>query len=132
MAEHWGLCDRWLAWSVYSARTERVSVTLTDEGLRRLPESARRIVTDGELRLDQWSLTALDVPIYPQLRFQFGVVEWLRRRCGAENLVEVTVQRSPSDGGGIARLTTVQADEDRRTFWVNTQPRNGSPAGNPK
>jgi len=123
MTERWGLCDRWLAWSVYAARSERVSVTLTDEGLRRLPESARRCVADGELWLDRWSLTALDVPIYPQSRFQFGVVEWLRRRCGEENLIEVTMLHSQGVSGDIERLTVEQCDERRRAFWMNTLPR---------
>ena len=120
--ERWGYCDRWLAWSVYVARSERVSVTLNDEGLRALPPSARRCVTDGELRLDQWSLAALDAPMYPQGRFQIGVVEWLRQRCGDETLVEVIVQHS-RDGGAIERLTIEQLDERRREFWINTTPR---------
>lgn len=120
ITERWGLCDRWLAWSVYVARSERVSVTLTEDAVRRLPESARRCVTDSELPLDRWSLSALDVPIYPQLRFQFGVVEWLRQRCGEENLVEVTVQHGVN---GIERLTVEQLDERRREFWISSQPR---------
>ncbi|MBC7817132.1 MAG: hypothetical protein IAG10_09620, partial [Planctomycetaceae bacterium] len=119
----WGLCDRWLAWSVYSTQIERVSVTLTDEGVRRLPESARRLVVDGELWLDRWSLAALGVPIYPQLRFQFGVVEGLRRRCGEQNLVEVNVQHSPREGGVFERLNVEQFDERSHAFWINTQPR---------
>ena len=122
VTERWGICDRWLAWSVYVARSERVSVTLTDEGMRRLLPSARQCVTDGELRLDQWSLAALDVPIYPQLRFQIGVVEWLRQRCGDDNLVEVIVQHS-SGGGKVERITAEQFDERRRAFWINAQPR---------
>lgn len=130
LTERWSLCDRWLAWSVYAARSERVSVTLTDEGLLRLPESARRCVTDGELPLDRWSLAALDVPTYPQLRFQFGVVNWLRRRCGDENLVEVIVQHSRGAGGEVERLTAEQCDEHRRQFWLNDQPRSTSLAGN--
>ncbi len=130
VTERWELCDRWLAWSVYSARSERVSVTLTDEGLRRLPESVRSCVTDGELPLDRWSLAALDVPISPQLRFQFGVVEWLRRRCGEENLVEVIVQHSHGAVGEIERLTVEQCDERRRMFWINAQPPDSSLAGN--
>lgn len=130
VTERWELCDRWLAWSVYSARSERVSVTLTDEGLRRLPESVRSCVTDGELPLDRWSLAALDVPISPQLRFQFGVVEWLRRRCGEENLVEVIVQHSHGTVGEIERLTVEQCDERRRMFWINAQPPDSSLAGN--
>ena len=119
----WGLCDHWLAWSVYSTRIERVGVTLTDEGVRRLPESARRLAADGELWLDRWSLAALEVPVYPQLRFQFGVVEGLRQRCGTDNLVEVNVQRSQRDGGAFERLTVEQFDERSRAFWINTRPR---------
>lgn len=122
-SERWSLCDRWLAWSVYVARSERVSVTLTDAGLQRLPESARRCATDGELPLDRWSLAALDVPTYPQLRFQFGVVEWLQRRCGEENLVEVIVQHSRGASGDIERLTVEQCNERRRAFWINVRPR---------
>ncbi|MFM9963861.1 MAG: hypothetical protein ACKV2Q_21890 [Planctomycetaceae bacterium] len=123
ITERWGLCDRWLAWSVYSTQNERVGVTLTDEGARRLPESARRFAVDGELWLDRWSLAALEVPIYPQLRFQLGVVEWLRQRCGEEHLVEVSVQHSERDGGLIERLTVAECDERRRSFGINTQPR---------
>ncbi len=122
VTERWGYCDRWLAWSVYVARSERVSVMVTDEGLRALPESARRCVTDGELRIDQWSLAALDVPMYPQLRFQIGVVEWLRQRCGDDVFVEVIVLHSHG-GGKLERLTIEQFDERRRDFWINTRPR---------
>ncbi len=118
----WGLCDHWLAWSVYSTRIERVSVTLTDEGARRLPESTRRLVVDGELRLDRWSLAALDVPVYPQLRFQFGVIEGLRRQYGVINLIEVNVQRASGDGETFERLTIEQFDERSREFWINTRP----------
>ena len=122
LTECWGWCDRWLAWSVYAARSERVSVTLTAEGQRRLPESARRCLVEGELRLDHWSLAALDAPIYPQLRFQFGVVEWLRRNCGDDNLVEVLVQHSQGVGGTIERITVEQLSERRRQFWIGAQP----------
>lgn len=127
LTERWGLCDRWLAWSVYAAGSERVGVTLTAEGLRRLPESAQRCVADGELPLDRWSLAALDAPIYPQLRFQFGIVEWLRRRCGDENLIEVIVQQ---DVGGIERLTIDEFEKRQRAYWINVQPRDAFPAGN--
>ena len=120
VTERWGWCDRWLAWSVYAARSERVSVALTDEGLRCLPASARRCVVEGELRLDQWSLSALDVPTYPQLRFQLGVVEWLRRTCGDDNLVEVVVQRGVS---GFERVTVDQLSERRREFQINSESR---------
>jgi hypothetical protein len=118
--ERWGLCDRWLAWSVYSGRGEQVRVTLTEIGWQRLPSAARKFADDGELPLDRWSLAALDVPIYPQLRFQCGAVGWLCQRCGEENIVEITVQHGV---GGVERLTVEEVDEHCRTFWINTRSR---------
>jgi hypothetical protein len=123
ISERWGLCDRWLAWSVYSGRGEQVRVALTKLGWQRLPPAAQPLAIDGELRLDRWSLVALDVPIYPQLRFQLGAVDWLCQRCGCENIVEITVHRAV---GGLERLTVAELDELRRTFRINTRPRPSS------
>jgi hypothetical protein len=126
ITESFGLCDHWLAWSVYSTRTERVSVMLSAEGIRRLPAPAQGLITGGELPLDRWSLASLQVPIYPQLRFQLGVVEWLRQRCGADNVVEVIVVVPGSRLTGDAATEFLPADQVPHrllTFWVNGFPR---------
>ena len=120
-----GFLDRWPAWAVYTARCERVSVVLTELGQRRLPESARRVLVDGELLLDQWSLEALDAPSYPQLRFQFGVVEWLRQRCGDEAIIEVNLQIAGSSAKMpflTERLTLSEWQRFGDSFWLNTIP----------
>lgn len=126
MTESFGLCDHWLAWSVYSTRTERVSVMITEKGVRRLPEAAQRLVTAGELPLDRWSLETLNAPIYPQLRFQLGVVEWMRTQCGEENVLEAIVELPGSRLRGDVTTEFVPSDQivqrlDRS--WLNARPR---------
>lgn len=125
LAEPFGGCDHWLAWSVYSTRTERVSVTLSEEGVKRLPPDVRRLVANGELPLDHWSLDVLGVPVYPQERFQLGLVEWLRLRCGDDNIVEATVIRPASRATGevvAQRFSAEQLDERLDSFWLNARP----------
>lgn len=124
--ERLGFVDRWPAWAVYSARGERVTVTLSELGQGRLPKSATRVLAGGELPLDRWSLEALDAPIYPQLRFQLAVVEWLRRRCGDDSIVEVTLQTSTTSAKMplvTERLTLDEWQQRRASFWLNSLPR---------
>jgi hypothetical protein len=126
ITESIGLCDHWLAWSVYSTRTERVSIMLTDEGVRRLPEAAQRCVISGELPLDRWSIDSLDVPIYPQLRFQLGIVEWLRQRCSEENVLEVTIMHPGSRlQGSVATefVAIVPITHQLEQYWMNGRPK---------
>ena len=126
ITEPFGICDHWLAWSVYSTRTERVTVTLTTAGTRRLPEAAQRLVKGSELPLDRWSLESLNVPIYPQLRFQLGIVEWLQKRCGEENVLEVTVVLPGSRLKGDITTEFVPSDQISQRlehFWINTRPK---------
>lgn len=126
ITESFGLCDHWLAWSVYSTRTERVTVTLTAEGIKRLPEVAQRLVKNGELPLDRWSFDTLNVPIYPQLRFQLGIVKWLQHQCGEENVLEVIVMTPGSRLKGDATTEFVSGDQISRRlsrYWLNAHPK---------
>ena len=84
-----GLCDHWLAWSVYSARPGRSDLLAGPEmDVQNLPmrsdefrvvrmmlttESMDHPITLRKLGIAQWSLDQLSVPIYPQNRFQVGV-----------------------------------------------------------
>jgi hypothetical protein len=86
MAERMSYWDHWLSWSLYSPHTSRVELEVHETSLSDLPETAQPFVlndddNDGWQRvaLDQWSLERLGVPIYPQARFQLGLVLDLMR-----------------------------------------------------
>ena len=80
LLEPFGYCDHWLAWAVYAAKPERVTVFLSEEEIPKLPVSMRQYVGPQTaldewypFRIDRWSLDAVYAPIYPQDRFQVGV-----------------------------------------------------------
>ena len=79
--ESFGLCDHWPAWAVYAAKPERVTILIHEDEREKLPTEIQRYLTAipfddqwNSLRVDRWSLDALHVPIYPQDRFQVGVL----------------------------------------------------------
>lgn len=76
-----GLCDHWPAWAVYAAKPERVTMLLHADELKKLPAELRQYVQHNSIteewrsfRIDRWSLDAVWVPLYPQDRFQVGVI----------------------------------------------------------
>lgn len=80
--EPFGYCDHWLAWAVYSARTDVFEVSLrieTNVSFRPVSASPHLIIehfgANGRFDLARWSLNELAAPIYPQNRFHVGV--WL-------------------------------------------------------
>ena len=93
--EPFGYCDHWLAWAVYSSRTDLVEVSLTGEtNLSGLPATLHRhvavihwqdgFVECGRFDLAGWSLEQLHAPIYPQNRFHVGVWLAVLDRCDPE------------------------------------------------
>ena len=74
-----GYCDHWLAWAVYSSRAETVQISTNmfdtgrgpDPNWRRLGLEER--LSLNSLRIGEWSLATLGVPVYPNERFQLGV-----------------------------------------------------------
>jgi hypothetical protein len=86
--EPWGLWDHWPAWGLYAGHAERVSLRIKDSAAEKLPAAVQPfLVADksdpgwSSLRLDRWSLAAVDAPLYPQARFELGA---------AWNVVETT------------------------------------------
>lgn len=133
--EPWGLCDNWLAWGLYSAHGARASVFVHEAAVERLPASARALVVIDpatapwvRLRLDRWSLAALDAPIYPSSRFDVGCTLAIVEAARLDNdqlLVRLegpadrwTGQRSTNDVVGVDRVRSI-ADG----FWLNARPR---------
>ncbi len=73
--------DHWPAWGLYSARASALQLWVTEQGRDRLPEYLRRYCETQpwqgvwyRVRLDRWSLAETKAPLYPEDRFQLGVV----------------------------------------------------------
>lgn len=91
-----GWCDHWPAWGLYSPRNSRAIVEIHQAGLRQLPANLRPYLANADagggwvqLNIDDWSLDAVSVPIYPQDRFQLGVAEFIATRYRLERTIRV-------------------------------------------
>ena len=132
--EPWEYFDQWPSWALYAARSPRVALLIDPEAEQHIPEHLRPYLaptrrTDGRLRLDlaRWSLSQLDVPIYPQRRFQLAVALAVVRADHLQSAIRVELF-SPADRWTGTR--SVQHIDDVhhltrecRRFLVNTQPR---------
>lgn len=150
LGERWGLWDHWLSWALYAPHSSRVEVLVARTAVDRLPEGAQRGTQasseDGQtpmfpedrpsalaaslwvrIPIDRWSLEQTGTPIYPQARFQLGVVRYLARRVDSDFMIRAELR-------GVANRFTGQRQawqlRDRRTmvmaadrFWLNTEPR---------
>jgi hypothetical protein len=88
----------WTGWAVYSMRSEKVSLYLTEDDLQKLPPSLQKWVELGlpegpcadldhlhRLRLDQWSLATLHAPIPPQGSFTRSVLHEVSQRYSLDS-----------------------------------------------
>lgn len=76
-----GVADNWPSWQLYSSRPETWELWLSPETAAELPESLHPFLSnhpfDGEwqvFKLDRWSLSETGAPVYPEDRFQYGVI----------------------------------------------------------
>ena len=97
LVEPWGWFDVWPSWGLYASRAERATVLLRTARDESIPAPIRpylREVSDSpgwqHLDLHTWSLATLDAPLYPQNRFQLGVVRSITDRLPPD--VEIRVQ----------------------------------------
>lgn len=131
--EPWGWFDAWPSWSVYAPATARATVLIHGGAAARLPEQVTSQLQpqDGSpwrtLDLNRWSLETLDVPVYPQLRFQVAVALAVAERYGLGNQIRVVVSSRAGRLSGkrerrrIDRATGIRSFAQR--FWLGTTPR---------
>jgi hypothetical protein len=135
-AEPWGWWDHWPSWGLYSTRGERIAVALHESARKQVePTLGAFLETDAaagdewlRLRLDRWSLTTLAAPVYPQNRFQLGVVLGTAQRFQLrDDQVWVTIAGPANRWTGVRRLDErhglQQVREPASRFWLNMQPR---------
>ncbi len=79
--ERSGYWDHWLSWALYSPHSSRVDVEIHRSATDLLDRSIVPFLEpdrdeDGwhKLSLSRWSLQTLGVPVYPQARYQLGLV----------------------------------------------------------
>lgn len=110
--EPFGYCDHWLAWAVYSGRTDRAYLVQTEGST-----DGRIAILATSVDLQDWSLSSLGAPIYPEYRFQVGVglaldpTDWRPMICyRARRTALILNDASELDAAG-------------QRFWLNTRPR---------
>ena len=136
--EPWGWCDVWPAWGLYAQHGEQLSLRLTDRGLQLVPivwqESATRIVDMHEepgkwqLRPQAVSLKLVSAPIYPQNRFQLGLMLDLAQRSPIPPTDVSAIWYYPANRWNGARRSiqlNSLADIERAAdqCWWNARPR---------
>lgn len=132
VAESLERCDHWLAWGLYSPRNSRVVFEVHDLYLANLPVEVFASKSSSEggfatLDLDSWSLSELNVPNYPQARFQLGVALYLVEKYELQDGFRLYVMGMSNRMNGtraakqIATLDRLRNVSSR--YWVNTTPR---------
>lgn len=76
-----GFADNWPSWQLYSPRPDVVRLFIVEARAKSLPESLQKHIGQPSplqiwcpVRLDRWSLQQTRSPIYPEDRFQLGIV----------------------------------------------------------
>jgi hypothetical protein len=143
--EPFGWYDHWPAWAVYASRPERVRVYVVENRVADLPAEIQKFVSDDDppadaverffagksalkrLRIDQWSLETLAVPIYPEDRFQIGVALALAERYGLGEDLRVEIDGPANRWTGERSRTILEGEEQIREaagqFLFNALPR---------
>ncbi|MCA9174703.1 MAG: hypothetical protein KDB14_09490 [Planctomycetales bacterium] len=148
--------DHWPSWGLYSPNNPRMVAWVSQWQWERLPEPLKsrlssrpqsakpraeeatgadsdlsdvREMFDGRWRrldLGAWSLSAVSAPIYPQDRFQLGVLLALAQTAGLDRELRVEWQGVPDRWTGtrsVEELSFQQLDGFRRRFRLNALPR---------
>lgn len=138
--ERLGIWDHWPSWSLYAPHSSRVEAYVARTAVERLPPSLGELMTDADeeqlwvrVPLGDWSLQSLGAPIYPQGRFQVGVVRQLSESLDSE--FEIRASLLGAAGRVDGKRSTRQRDGStdirkfQKEFWFNTEPRMRLSAG---
>ncbi|UUO06724.1 hypothetical protein M4951_00060 [Blastopirellula sp. J2-11] len=135
LLEPLGYCDAWPGWALYASHVSRADLYIDAAAAEALPERLQPFLHEskwGPYRLDaaQWSLHALNVPIYPDDRFQTGVAIAVAQKYGVAWFCELGVQ-DPADRYSGERTETryrgpQQMEAATQRYWLNAQPNDRS------
>jgi hypothetical protein len=133
IGERFGFYDHWLSWALYAPHSSRVTLTIPQGAIGRLPESLRDTMPRNPnsdffvtVPLDRWSLETLGVPIYPQSRFELGVAIAVVRRAGLDRDARLDVRGPSSRWSGLRETVTLNGLREMKMagdrYLLNTRP----------
>ncbi len=132
-----GWFDNWPSWAVYTAGNEHAYVLIAEASVDRLPPDIRRFVqpramNDGWswLRIDLWSIAAVDAPLYPQKRFFVACGLAMSKLPGMQDSIRILTESSadPLTGERTTKSYASHAELQQLAdeFMLNLQPRSAA------
>ncbi|TWU45087.1 hypothetical protein Q31b_02580 [Novipirellula aureliae] len=98
LGERFGYWDHWTSWALYSPHTSRVEIEIHESAIDRLPVEIVPFLSDvdgdhwNKLDLSRWSISHLNVPIYPQSRYQLTIANRLANQFELRDAIRVFVK----------------------------------------
>ena len=139
LTEPWGWWDSWLSWGLYSTRAARVELLLAPPAVQQLPTAWQQYCqqVEGEtwwhtMRLDLWSLQALEAPLVPSDRFQLAVsrdvLQTLPEDARQFQLLHISAPDRRTGQTSVSRAYDLSGvDKLAGRFWLNSVPRDNNP-----
>lgn len=137
-----GYFDHWPAWGLYSSHHDRVTLLIDEQDISALPPSLQPFVNLPQplsrwcrVRVDRWSLAELDVPVYPQARFQWGVAiavgrileHDIRKKEKQQPQIKLLYEGTANRFTGKRKMNEYnglkQIEQLADQFWFNALPR---------
>ena len=113
-------CDHWLAWGLYSPNNSRCELEVVQENEQ--GETVFRRVDLSKMSLEQ-----MNVPLYPEARFQLGVASAIQQQENLEGRSRIVLKSKSNRFTGQRTSTTFDESErwnsGQSRFLFNWQPR---------
>lgn len=126
--ERWGYWDHWTSWALYSPHSSRAEVQIHRSAMDQLPGDMPPFLVDDDsdgwhrLQLNLWSLDRLNVPIYPQARFQLAVASRVAHLYDLSDSVRVIVKGVADRRSGVRKeqrmMGRKEIDAALKHFWI--------------
>lgn len=118
--------DHWLAWGLYSPNNSRCDLEVIRAKIDGDDDSAGGIVFE-RVDLGALSLQQLNVPLYPEARFQLGVATAIQRQQEFATGSRIKIRSRSDRFTGKRQSVTYRQDggwsEEKQTFFWNWRPR---------
>ncbi|MBL4886260.1 MAG: hypothetical protein JKY95_17235 [Planctomycetaceae bacterium] len=132
--EWFNVCDTWPGWGLYSARGSRITLSIDESQVDKLPQEYEHLLAppsfEHSLRkvdLHRWAFEQTNAPGYPEDRFQLAVAKALLARFEIKEGFQIVHLGTSNRLTGKRIKTTINTPEDLehflKRFYINTQAR---------